>query len=77
MTTHRINTHQQDAVFTIPGNDFATLFSMAAAGLRHWLHTRREMRRLRRDMQQVNAREDRILREIGLSRWEIFLGLGK
>lgn len=72
MTTHRITTHQQDAVFTIPGNAFAALFAMAAERIGFWLRTFREWRRQRRDMRQVRARESRILRDIGVSRWELF-----
>lgn len=71
MTTHRITTHQQDAPFIIPGNALAALLAMAAEKVHHWLRTRHEKRRQRRDMQHVRARETRILRDIGLSRWEI------
>ena len=71
MTTHRITTHQPDASFITPGNAFAALFAMAVEKVHHWLRTLREWRRQRRDMRQVRARESRILRDIGVSRWEI------
>lgn len=71
MTSPRLTAHQQDAPFIIPGNAFAALFAMAAERVGFWLRTRRERRRQRRDMRQVRARENRILRDIGVSRWEI------
>lgn len=71
MTTHRITTHQPDAPFITPGNAFAALFAMVSERIGFWLRTHREWRRQRRDMRQVRARENRILRDIGVSRWEI------
>lgn len=71
MATHRITAQQQDAPFIIPGNAFAALFAMAAERIGFWLRTFREWRRQRRDMRHVRARENRILRDIGVSRWEL------
>jgi len=71
MTTHRITTHQPDAPFITPGNAFAALYALAAQKVGFWLRTFSEWRRQRRDMRQVRARETRILRDIGVSRWEI------